>query len=475
MIISWQTIAKAKNLAISVVPMRELNLATRIDAEHYQPHFIAVLDLVKRKEHKKLSEVVSKSVTTGHTPSMSDETFYGGDVKFIKTDNLRDNHIVEDFSHYLSDKGANKLKNALLREDDIIITIIGATYDVVGRVARIFSDLGRAAINQNISLVRPSIASGYLACFLMGKYGKQQLYYLSRQTEQVNLNNAEVADVLVPIANENFVNKIHALHNETHHLYLSSKKLYAEAERLLLKEINLEEYRINDELISIRNLSECLADNRFDAEYWQPKYEKLIAKMTKSKTLGQIAKIKRGSLINPSYYSDKGVPYIRGADFSKNELDDVGMVYVSSDFNRTREVVVDKGDIVFASIGSVGKTALVTEKYKKSYISNNIGKISLTDKTYIPQYVQICLQSILGQSQLERLQTQTAQPKISDADIAKILIPSISKEKQEEISELAEQAREMKRKSQYLLNKVKRAVEIFVEQSERQALQYLET
>jgi len=119
---NWQTITKENNLAISVVPLRELNLAHRLDAEHYQPHFIAVIDAVKSKKYKKLSEVVSETITTGHTPSMKEEGFYGGDVKFIKTDNLRENQIVENFNHYLSEKGANKLKNALLKEDDIIIT-----------------------------------------------------------------------------------------------------------------------------------------------------------------------------------------------------------------------------------------------------------------------------------------------------------------------------------------------------------------
>ena len=293
---TWQTITKEYNLAISVVPKSELNLATRIDAEHYQPHFIAVIDAIKKKTHKKLSEVVSKTITTGHTPSMSEESFYGGDVKFIKTDNLRENQIVENFNHYLSDKGANKLKNALLRGDDIIVTIIGATYDVVGRVARIFPDLGRAAINQNISLIRPSIASGYLTCFLMGKYGKQQLHYLSRQTEQVNLNNAEVADVLVPIPSDEFANKIDTSHNQTHDLYTRSKQLYKEAEQMLLKEINLEEYKGSGENISVRNFNDCVAENRFDAEYWQPKYDEIVKRVSSipQKELSEIVSVKKG-------------------------------------------------------------------------------------------------------------------------------------------------------------------------------------
>jgi len=222
---NWQTIVQQNNLGVSIVDLSSLNLATRIDAEHYQPHYLELIEKVKSKKNSKLSQLVSKSITTGHTPSMQDESYYGGDIKFIKTDNLRDNVITEDFNHFLSEKGAKKLHNALLQPNDIVVTIIGANYSVVGRVARVFEDLGRAAINQNISLIRPKIKSGYLTTFLTGKYGKQQLYYFSRQTEQVNLNNVEVADVIVAIPSDNFEENIHNLHTKIHNLQLKAKNL----------------------------------------------------------------------------------------------------------------------------------------------------------------------------------------------------------------------------------------------------------
>ena len=54
-------------LSISEVKLSELNLANRIDAEHYQPYFLDIVKLVKSKKNKKLSELVSKKITTGHT------------------------------------------------------------------------------------------------------------------------------------------------------------------------------------------------------------------------------------------------------------------------------------------------------------------------------------------------------------------------------------------------------------------------
>jgi hypothetical protein len=471
---SWQTITKEHNLAISVVPMRELNLATRIDAEHYQPHYIAVIDAVKKKNHKKLSEVVSKTITTGHTPSMSEESFYGGEVKFIKTDNLRDNHIVENFNHFLSEKGANKLKNALLKEDDIIVTIIGATYDVVGRVARIFPDLGPASINQNISLIRPSIASGYLACFLMGKYGKQQLHYLSRQTEQVNLNNAEVADVLVPIPSDAFADKIHTVHNQTHDLYIHSKKLYEEAEQILLKEINLEGYKGTDEAISVRNFSEALADNRFDAEYWQPKYdeiEKRVSKVQQEK-LGDIVSVKKGVEVGSEAYADEGKDFIRVSDFTIYGIEDVEKKISEELYEGLKEnYKPKKGEVLFTKDGTIGISFALNEDVD-AIVSGAF--LRLKPKVKINNnYLALVLNSFYCKAQIERMSGGAIIAHLKPESAMQIKVPMLSENKQEELASKVLEALRLRKEAKSLLEKAKRAVEIFVEKDEKEALAYI--
>ncbi len=454
--------------------MRELNLATRIDAEHYQPHFIAVIDAVKKKDHKKLSEIVSKTITTGHTPSMAEESFYGGNVKFIKTDNLRDNHIVENFNHYLSEKGANKLKNALLKEDDIIVTIIGATYEVVGRVARIFPDLGPATINQNISLIRPSIASGYLACFLMGKYGKQQLHYLSRQTEQVNLNNAEVADVLVPMPSDTFANKIHTIHNQTHDLDTRSKKLYEEAERMLLKEINLEGYTGTDEAVSVRNFSEALADNRFDAEYWQPKYDEITKRVSKvpQEKLGDIVSAKKGVEVGSEAYTEEGKDFIRVSDFTIYGIEDVEKKISEELYEGLKESYKPKkGEVLFTKDGTIGISFALNEDVD-AIVSGAF--LRLKPKAKINNnYLALALNSFYCKAQIERMSGGAIIAHLKPESAMQIEIPMLSGEKQEEFASKVLEALLLRKESKELLDKAKRAVEIFVEKDEEEALQFI--
>ena len=470
----WQEIVKKHNLSVSIVALQELNLATRIDAEHYQPHFIAVIDTVKKKIYKKLSEVVSKKITTGHTPSMKESSYYGGDVKFIKTDNLRENRIVENFNHYLSDKGADKLKNALLKDDDIIVTIIGATYEVVGRVARVFPDLGRATINQNISLIRPSIASGYLACFLMSKYGKQQLHYLSRQTEQVNLNNVEVADVLVPISSDEFAYKIHSVHNQTHNLYKLSEKLYKEAEKLLLKEINLEGYVPSEENTSVRELTECLTDNRFDAEYWEPRFDEMEERVStiSQQELGDIVSIQKGIDPGSEAYTESGKSFVRVSDISIYGIEDGDKRISDELYEELKDnYKPQKGEVLFTKDGTIGISFALHEDID-AIVSSAFLRLKPKIKINI-DYLTLVLNSLYCKFQIERMSGGAIIAHLKPESVKKIKVPVLSNVEQEELAEKATSSLRLRNEAKELLEKAKRAVEIFIEKDEQEALKYL--
>jgi restriction endonuclease S subunit len=132
---------------------------------------------------------------------MAKESYYGGDIKFIKTDNLRENLIQDNFDHFLSNEGNEEIKRSALKENDIIVTIIGATYDIIGRACLIEKEILPANINQNIALIRVDknkISPFYLNIYLNTFYGRGYLHYLSRQTEQVNLNCREVEELHIP-------------------------------------------------------------------------------------------------------------------------------------------------------------------------------------------------------------------------------------------------------------------------------------
>jgi type I restriction enzyme S subunit len=140
--------------SITRVQFTNLDLSARIDAEHYSPRFTPLLRLLERSRTVKLRRTLYEPVKTGHTPSTKNSSYYNVEVvKFVKTDNLREDRIDTFDIQFLSEFGNTQISASELRRDDVIVTIIGATEEIIGRAARVHADLGRANINQNIALI----------------------------------------------------------------------------------------------------------------------------------------------------------------------------------------------------------------------------------------------------------------------------------------------------------------------------------
>ena len=299
----------------------------RLDAEHYQAQYLLNQKNLIKFGSIPLIQMVSRPVMTGHMPSMKIESFYGGNIGFVKTDNLREFKISGEFTHFLSNSGNEVIKRSSLKSGDLIITIIGATHKIIGRAALVRKEDLPANINQNIALVR--LKKGYspefLCSYLNSTIGKRALWYLSRQTEQVNLNCREVEKVLVPDVTPELVNVIEDVYNQAVKSEHKSRLIFNKAKNIALSELSLTNWQPKHRLTFIKHFSDTREAGRMDAEYFQPKYEEIINAIQSYSggwdTLGNLCETARGSLISDAHYSEQsGTPYIRGADFSGGTL-----------------------------------------------------------------------------------------------------------------------------------------------------------
>jgi len=134
-----------------------------------------------------------------------------------------------------------------LKFKNVTVTISGAHYGVIGRAAIFLDYYPPSVIKQNIAVIKTDenlLNPFYLTIFLNSKYGKEQLWMLSRQTEQFNLSCKEVEELL----------------------------LYSQAEKLLLEKLGLKDLQEKYELSYTANLSKAFGVHRIDAEYLQNAY-----------------------------------------------------------------------------------------------------------------------------------------------------------------------------------------------------------
>jgi len=452
--------------------------ALRFDAEHYK---IAYLDIKKKLESKNfyyLHEILSKPIVTGHTPSMAVDSYYGGSISFVKTDNVREHVIADNFNHYLTEEGNRKIKRSQLKANDVLLTIIGASFDVVGRAVFVTDEILPANINQNIALIRvdnkkfnPKVLAVYLNSF----YGRNYLYYLSRQTEQVNLNNKEVERLIIPDFSKSVVNLIFRMVERSYQLKQDSKSLYSQAEQLLLSELGLLDWKPKHELAFIKNFSDAKQSNRFDAEYFQPKYEEIVEAVKKYKggfdEVGSLVKIKDK---NFTPKDNEHYKYIELANISSNgEINGYTENFGNELPSRARRKV-QKGDLIVSSIeGSLESIALITEDWKNALCST--GFFAIHSDKLNSETLLVLLKMKVGQLQLKKGCKGTILTAIGKDELSKIVLPKMDLKIQEQIKEKIIEMYKTKKLSKSLLEIAKRGVEMAIEKDEEKAEKWIDT
>ena len=440
-------------IVYSIIQKSQLEGALRLDAEYYQPEYLK--GAKELKNTKKIGELVS-DIRYG---LYVEPEYLEEGVDFIRALNLLSFWIDGEILKINEEK---VLPFYRLKVGDLLIVRSGANTGCVGIIYPRFENatFGSYTIRLRFNKINPF----FVAIFLNSKYGFLQTHRWQTGMAQPNLNIPNIKEIKIPIISENKQKEFEKLCWEIEKFRETSESLYTQAENLLLEELGLKNFEAQEDLSYIVNLSGVKSAHRADAEYFQPKYEKILNQARKRSELvkiSEIATVKRGSLIDPKFYNEtEGTPYIRGKDFSHGYLEKTSLVYISPDFKSKKETVVKGGDIVFASIGSVGTSALVPEEFSNSFISNNTGKISIKDKEkLLPEYLAILLHSIVGKLQFEKESSQTAQPKISDSQVRNFKISILPKFIQQRIAELVQKSHKARVKAKQLLEQAKNKVE----------------
>lgn len=124
----------------------------RIDGEFYRKEFL-------QDDFKKLQVFAFNDICTiksGTTPPDRDDELRDG-VVLLKTTDIRNGVLskenIENF-YFISREIANRMKETKLEPGDVLLNIVGATTEVIGRTAFVPDDFPEANITQAMAFLR---------------------------------------------------------------------------------------------------------------------------------------------------------------------------------------------------------------------------------------------------------------------------------------------------------------------------------
>lgn len=443
---------------ISIVETNEVEGATRLEAEYYNKPSLINKNFIK-------GEKIIDYVQYGTSEDLNEE-FNGYPV-------LRLNEFDGSFIGAPS-KYCNKISNGvfyklLLKKGDILVCRTNGNPKLVGKSALVMED-ANIAFASYLFRVRPKpsvINSTTLSVYLNSRIGRREIERNLMVSNQANFSPAKFRDIKVPLFPAEFQVIIDKIVANAYHNHKRSKLLYSQAESLLLEELGIKNIDRSHEPCYEVNSADTISANRIDAEYYKPKYEKIVN--TIKKYFGGFSFVKNEFVqVKDSFLKDNSKFYryveIGGIDISYGNIECLNLK--GDKLPTNAKIITQGGELIISKVRPTrGAVTIIPEEWKE-VICSGAFVVLKENGTIRKEVLNVFLKSIIGKELLGRPVTGTSYPTVDDKDILELPIPLIKQKLQNQIAELLNESYSTYRRAQILLEEAKKKVEEIIEKGQ---------
>jgi restriction endonuclease S subunit len=446
-------------MIFSIIQKSQLEGAHRLDAEYYQPEYLDARRLVSSSLHVSLGEISAK-FRKGIFDIKAD-TYTTEGVPFIRISNLKDGLLDDQEIIFISRETNQKEKATVLQDGDLVLS--KTAYPAASLVSFDQANISQDIIGISIKNEwRSKVLSAFVVAFLNSKFGMLEMQQWFQGNIQMHLALSDAKTILIPLLPLETQQEIAGLFEESKNRLDIAKSVYSQAENLLLEELGLNNYEVEDDLSYIVNLSEIQSAHRADAEYFQPKYKALESRITnyESRKLGEIAKRKT---IRVKVSQEIEYNYVEIGDVNVGS----GVVSFTSTLGRelpaNAKIKINGGELIVSKVRPTrGAIAIIPDDWNKNFVAS--GAFSVFDvMPPLREYLQVILRSVVGKLQLKKPTTGTSYPTVTDEDVENLLVPVLPVATQQKIADLVRKSHEARTKAKESFEEAKHKVEKIIE------------
>ncbi len=364
-----------------------------------------------------------------------------------------------------------------LKDRDVLFNRTNS-FEWVGRTGIYYQndDIQRTFASYLVRLnPKDSILPEYLCAYLNCKYGEWDVKRRARQSiNQTNVNPEEVKEIEIPILDIDLQQKIRNCFTQANSLRILSQKAYSDAELILHNELGTNAIAVANVNVSQKRFSDFVDNGRLDAEYYQPKYDKIET---------VIQSYKGGSDVVSSFFTqnktactfDKQVyKYIEIGDINIGNGEVNYSLIPTEELPANAKIIVNKGDLLVSKVRPYRGAVAIVDFAEKDIIASGAFTVLQEKQSMKKEVLQVLLRTSFYKDWLLKWNVGSSYPVIKDDDILNLLIPKISENIQRQIAAKVQESFTLKAKSKRLLNLAKTAVEAAIERGESAALRLLD-
>jgi len=361
-----------------------------------------------------------------------------------------------------------KNKSSLVGKGDILYYSVGAN---LGFCHNYLED-EKIAVGSFINIIRANedvINKYYLGVVMNSVIGRMQGDREKSGIAQPYIYAKNLREFKIPILPQSLQIQIEKIVKSAHQKQTQSKKLYHEAEKLLLAELGLLDHEVKHSLWFTTTKSEVIEARRYDSESFQPKYGEIIKKIEEYRGgwdfAGEMVKWKKGIEVGAGAYTEKGKDFVRVSDFSIYGISEVSRKISEQDFEELKRNYQPKqGEILFTKDGTIGISYVLKEDIQ-GVLSGAFLRLTLEEKyrDFEKECLSLIFTSILCKMQVEKLSGGALIAHLKPSDFETFKIPLILPSIQKQIAEKIQESHKLRKESKMLLEEAKRKVEEEIE------------
>ncbi len=453
-----------ERLSAKIVPMSRVskNNDLRIEAEFYN---------VKRTNFNSVKGGVIEAFSQYGTSKGLNEDGYGYPVLRL---NEFDSFFIHAPAKYCNLIDGETFASLKLKKNDVLICRTNGNPKYVGKAALVPQDY-EYAFASYLYRIRPDekyIDPATLVAFLNSTYGRSEIERFAMIGNQTNFSPAKFRQIEIPVFGVDFRKAVTSTVELAYNKLKESRDKYEEASVQLSSGLGFDTWILSQQPLSVRSFKHILNTERMDAEYYQPKYDDLIAKV---KALGGGTVETECNLYDRNFNPEKSVEYryIELANIGNSGEINGFTLDLGSELPTRARRIVHTGNIIIPSVeGSLQSCALIPDSFDGALCST--GFYVLDSDKINSETLLVLFKSAPIQALLKQQCTGTILTAFSKDGLLSIPIPKIDSDLQDKIRDSVKESFALRLKSMDLLEAAKHAVEIAIEQDEAKAIEYLE-
>ena len=441
--------------------LQGLRSTRRADSEFFRPDYLFAEQLVRSREFVELGRL------GGFVPGPFGSAFhvqnydFKSPYRYIRGKDVKPFFLLNDDNRYLPAADFRRLRQYEVLADDLMISVVGT----LGNVAICTQQDVPAMFSCKSTLFRSKEADPYfLLAYLNSKPGQLCMLRRQRGAIQAGLNIEDLRTIPVPRFGKSVELEIACDVIAAHKRLFTSRDAFEAAQKLLEAELGLDKLTLQKPVhytarFSTVNWSSTFSAGRVDAQCFAPDallYESWLQANTQCVSLGSL--LKGTAKGRQQIEGDVGV-----TDYSSiKHITDRELVDASKCCPQSDAPMAGVDDLLLASTGAtIGKIGIV-KRYARLAFSGDLLCLRVAE-SIDPHYLLLTLDHKIGQVQFNRWITGSTNGHLAPKDVARVLVPRLSKEAEAQIAELVRTSLAKRQESERLLNQAKARVEQLIE------------